>query len=110
MLLCLPTVSPFLFLSFCGVPPPFLSALRGWGLGSGSILAPHTGSTRLDAAQTGGRGQQNLAGHSGEHSQPSQSPKALPENNGELEMTRAKPRDNYGSWILLCIWDIIRLT
>lgn len=56
-----------------------------------------------------GRGQQNLAGHSGEHSQPSQSPKALPENKGELETTRAKPRDNYGSWILLCIWDIIRL-
>lgn len=93
-----------------GSPPPFLSALMGWGLGSGSVLAPHTGSTRLDAVQTGGRGQKNLAGHSGEHLQPSHSPKALPENNGELEMTRAKPRDNYGSWILLCIWDIIRLT
>jgi len=79
----------------------------GWGLGSGSVLAPHTGSTRLDVVQTGGRGQQNLAGHSGEHSQPSQSPKTLPENNVELEMRRAMPRDNYASWILICISGIL---
>jgi len=79
----------------------------GWGLGSGSVLAPHTGSTRLDVVQTGGRGQQNLAGHSGEHSQPSQSPKTLPENNVELEMRRAMPRDNYASRLLICISGIL---